>query len=255
MKNLYLFFFFIFTGILYSQNNNYDQLLEENNVLTQKNKILTEKFEELVKESGENLKSGIPASLGMSNKKFSGFKNNLIKIVDLSIDVNNSLECPVPRSLDDLDGGYDIFYCTRNYTLDVNGSAVYCSANVSNSKQELNYKFLQYKKGSCTINGVTNDILYGCGVDLELKVISKKKSLAITALPYLAAAVTYKDAQIEYKLKVIGVTGNSIRKNLSMSGTFDVENYAKIISSIDTIIDTMSDIGTKITPQVIVIGK
>jgi hypothetical protein len=167
----------------------------------------------------------------------------------------DGLGCDKPKTLNDLDGGYDVFFSSTKYTLDINGKIVFVSAASNTSKTNLNYKFLQYKKQKCTINGREEEVVYGCGVDLSLDVKSKKNSANISSLPNIAAAVTYKDADVQYKLKVIGITGDAIRSNLNINGDFDVDNYGKIISKIDEILKNMGTSGVNISPQLIVLEK
>ncbi|GEM_PF-3603129 len=173
---------------------------------------------------------------------------------DNSIDATN-FDCDKPKTLNDLDGGYEVFFSSTKYALDINGKIIFASVDKSSSKTNLNYKFLQYKKQKCLVNGKEEEVIYGCGVDLSLDVKSKKNSANISSLPNIAAAVTYKDADVQYKLKVIGITGDAIRSNLNINGDFDVDNYGKIISKIDEILKNMGATGVNISPQLILLEK
>jgi hypothetical protein len=179
----------------------------------------------------------------------------IVKVKDENNLDENDVNCDKPKTLNDLDGGYDVFFSSTKYTLDVNGKIVFASVDRSTSKTNLNYKFLQYKKQKCLVNGKEEEVIYGCGVDLTLDVKSKKNSANISSVPNIAAAVTYKDADVQYKLKVIGITGDAIRNNLNINGDFDVDNYGKIISKIDEILKNMGATGVNISPQIIVLEK
>lgn len=244
MKHIYISLALIYTSMSFGQSN-----------------LLNAKTPEQIglKNQDQKITNDKPLSYGyvderdvlqvVNNKLYSS--SNLIDIGKSIVIDNLPVDCPTPSNLDELDGGYAVFYSSRNYTMDTSGAIFYVSAGVNKAKQELTYKFLQYKKSKCIINGVLTDVIFGCGVELELRIISNKKSLNITSLPSIAAAVQYKDAEIQFKLNVLGVTGNAVRNNLAFNGSFDVENYGKIMVSIDKIIENMSASGTKISPQII----
>lgn len=184
------------------------------------------------------------------SKAFLG-SEKIAKAINDDPTISLSSDCVKPKTLTELDGGYDIFFSSNHYVLETGGTIVFVTGNVNNSKSTMSYKFLQYKKEKCIINGKEEEVLYGCGIDLNLDIVSKKKSVNFNSLPKIAAAVTYKDADVQYKIKIIGITGNPIRNSLSVSGEFDVDNYAKIMSKIDEIVNKMGDTGVNIAPQII----
>jgi hypothetical protein len=160
--------------------------------------------------------------------------------------------CDKPLLLDDLTDGYKVFYSAGKTVTDVNGNIIFVSVKNEKEITQLNYKFLQTRRDECPdSSGKVKILTWGVGIDLKLFITSKNKSIKLTSLSNIAAAVNYKDAEVEYKLDVIGITGDLIRTNVNLTGDFNVDNYVNIKSNIDNIIANMSKAGVKIKPQLI----
>ena len=109
--------------------------------------------------------------------------------------------------------------------------------------------FVQHKDIQCT-DGKTQR--YGVGARLFLHITKKKRGLNLT-LPQLAANVELDRAQVTYTISTIGITGSSVIDALPTGSNFDVENYAKVINSVDNIIRLAKDNedGVVIEPQLL----
>lgn len=235
-------------GVLLIITFSYAQKIQENKSIIGSNKNV-----EVDPARLERINEILNKSLGedISKPRFIKYKD-----ITNSVQLDSSITiCYIPKTLNDLNDGYDIFYSNKSYKIDASGHVFYVKAGTRNSQKQLNYKFLQFKKSSCEIKNTVKELVYGCGVELELTVMSSNSSLDVTSLPMIAAAVTYDDAKVTYKIKIIGITGNVIRKSLARSGNFDVENYGKIMSAIDAVIDNMDKSDVFINPQIIAMNN
>ncbi|RAK21596.1 hypothetical protein B0I03_10528 [Flavobacterium aquaticum] len=277
MKKYFTFLMFIFSVLIFSQTKK--QLIAENLELKDKlsecqqqtsiiksqiiqleneKNILNDLYKAIQKNSME---VGSPSSQidiyentsnnlsGISKSFFLDTYNELEEIK--GINVKSEICENSPTRLEELTGGYKVFYVSSNKLVEADGNLFLANVNSENSNTIVNYKFVQYKKGSCIIDGKLKKVIWGVGIDLKMKITSKKKKVDISSLPKLAAAVNYKEAEAQFSIDVIGITGQKIINNLNLSGEFNVENYGKVISAIDEIIKNISSEGVNIEPQLI----
>lgn len=161
-----------------------------------------------------------------------------------------------PQKMDDLTGGYDLFFSSFEEEVAASLHLIpFGSISGNNHSLVVVYNFLQYKKDYCSNNGKDYPVLWGSGVQMTLHIKSRKRGIKTTTMAGLAAAVDYNRAQVEYRLRTIGIIGDPVRFRVATQGEFSVDNYAKIISNVDEIIRLMSDSDVTITPQLIAIEK
>lgn len=122
---------------------------------------------------------------------------------------------------------------------------------LANSKNLiLNYKFLLLKEENDTLKSTITKRTWGSGINLQLELSSKEKNIPISSLLELA-----KNKKIEkrYTISEIGMEIDSI-KTINNSGEFTIENYPKIISKIDSIIQNITE-NTSFNPELIKINS
>lgn len=159
-----------------------------------------------------------------------------------------------PKDLESLTGGYDVFYdeFTEDFGAKINLIPFGTISGSRNSKVIV-YNFLQFKNSSCKVDERNESITWGAGIKLTLHVKSSRNSVNLSSLPAIAAAVNYDRAKVTYKIKVQGITGDKVRLKLANQGEFNVENYGKLVSSIDEIIKIMSDDEVNVDPQLVLL--
>jgi hypothetical protein len=233
-----------------------------------------------IEETSENMEFEIQEieSAEESMKEFEDFKAEIILIPD-ETDMNDeksftddpaekikndlgavrkvcSENSDKPTEINDLTGGYDLFFSSFEEEVAASLNLIpYGSISGNNRSLVVIYNFLQYKKDYCSNDGKDYPVLWGSGVQMTLHIKSRKRSMKTTTMAGLAAAVDYKRAQVEYRLKTIGIIGDPVRFRVATQGEFSVDNYAKIISNVDEIIRLMSDSDVTVTPQLIAVEK
>ncbi|HET8839363.1 MAG TPA: hypothetical protein VFM82_10265 [Flavobacteriaceae bacterium] len=242
------------------------------------NENATESVE--MEETSENLEFEIQeiVSAEESMKEFEDFKAEIIPIPDETekIDEKSVTDDPSekikddleavrkacsekqdkPQVMKDLTGGYDLFFSSFEEEVAASLNLIpFGSLSGSNRSLVVVYNFLQYKKDYCSTDGKDYPVLWGSGVQMTLHIKSRKRSMKTTTMAGLAAAVDYNRAQVEYRLKTIGIIGDPVRFRVATQGEFSVDNYAKIISNVDQIIRLMSDSDVTVTPQLVAVEK
>lgn len=158
-----------------------------------------------------------------------------------------------PQTLDELTGGYDVFYVRLSEDEAIKiGLLSIVEASQRRSKLVQVHMFVQYLTDTCEVQGVSIPIIWGVGVQATLHIKKGEKYLAGDRLPLLAAAVELNKASVTFALTTLGITGAAVRDTLPDAGAFNVENYAEMISAVDRIRRMLEDPTVTIVPQVIV---
>ena len=156
----------------------------------------------------------------------------------------------IPENMGDLTGGIKKYFYKFSAKSSANLDAFgYGGGSLENKETLLIVDFVQHKDVFCT-DGKKRT--FGVGARLFLKISKKKRSVSF-GLPKLAANVELGKAEVEYTISTIGLTGDKILDALPTGNEFDVENYAKIVNSIDSIIRLAKDStdGVNIDPQLL----
>lgn len=155
-----------------------------------------------------------------------------------------------PRTLSDLDGGYNVFYYSLTETSAIQLSVIPVGSATRNKRSAVHvYRFLQYTERPCDIGGARQPVIWGVGAQAILHVRSAKRGVNLTRPSVLAAAVELNRAEVTFSMDVLGVTGSPVRKVLPEAGAFHVENYAKMVSAIDQVRALLDDPGVTIRPK------
>lgn len=156
----------------------------------------------------------------------------------------------IPENMADLTGGIRKYF--YKFTAESSGNLDafgYGGGSLENKETLLIVDFVQHKDIFCT-DGKKR--IFGVGARLFLKISKKKRSVSF-GLPKLAANVELGKAEVEYTISTIGITGDKVLDALPTGNEFDVENYAKIVNSVDNIIRLAKDNvdGINIEPQLL----
>ncbi len=156
----------------------------------------------------------------------------------------------IPENMAELTGGIKKYFYKFSSKSSANLDAFgYGGGSLENKETLLIVDFVQHKDIFCT-DGKKRT--FGVGARLFLKISKKKRNISF-GLPKLAANVELGKAEVEYTISTIGLTGDKILDVLPTGNEFDVENYAKIVNSIDNIIKLAKDNtdGVNIEPQLL----
>lgn len=176
-------------------------------------------------------------------------------LLEMSESDNFLSECSnIPKDMRDLRSGLQKFFLkfTSKSGIDLKVLG-YGGANLEKKEVLLIVDFIQFKDINCS----GKNKRFGVGARLFLNIKECSSKININNLPQLAAAVELDKATVTYNISTIGITGDKILDLLPTGADFNVESYAKVVSSIDQIIKIARDntSGIEIEPQIIPIPE
>ncbi|WP_445457508.1 hypothetical protein [Flavobacterium sp. HNIBRBA15423] len=171
------------------------------------------------------------------------------EIIDakLALDIINTIPTTGElKNIEDFENKNKVFLVSDHLINNVNGKLFL--ENNKNKNIILNYKFLLLIEESDTLKNKVRKVTWGSGINLQIELSSKEKSISISSLLELT-----KNDKVDkrYTISQIGLGSEFYKKKYS-SGEFTIMTYSEILKEIDTIIRNLSET-TKLVPELIAI--
>lgn len=159
---------------------------------------------------------------------------------------------PRPLTIEHLTGGNQVYY----FVLEENSAVklgLLSAAEATHRKRSklVTYQWVRYLNDFCEVNGISIPIIWGVGAEAHFHIRMAKKSLRITSLPTVAAAVQLDRASVSFQMGTPGLTGPSVEAALPAADSFDVAGYYRVITAVDNVRKAMHEESTHVTPQLL----
>jgi hypothetical protein len=157
-----------------------------------------------------------------------------------------------PKGLADLDGGYSIFHYSLAEDSAIQLSFIQAGAATRTKRSVVQvFRVMQYVERTCDIGGVPTPVIWGVGAEAVLHVRNAKRGIDLSKLSVVAAAVELNRAEVTFSMNTPGVTGSAVREVLPDAGSFNVDNYVKVVGAIDQVRLLLDDPTVTIRPQLL----
>jgi len=281
MKFYYIILLFVSIS---SYSQSYEELKINNEQLKRENKQLNEDIQERIKELDalskenelikvdiDNTKKDVEALLMdlentlktiVTEKKIHNLsdlcKNYFLnlnisdenfEIIDSKLDLNIINTIPISgelKNIEDFENKNKVFLVSDHLINNVNGKLFL--ENNKNKNIILNYKFLLLIEDSDTLKNKVRKVTWGSGINLQIELSSKEKSISISSLLELAEN---NKVDKHYSISTIGL-GSKFDKKKFSSGQFTILTYPEILGEMDKIIQSISET-PKLVPELIAI--
>jgi len=190
-----------------------------------------------------------------ASKSLTGIVNLKSNIADVStieenLKVTNGCQEPIPpKDLAGLTGGWNIFF--YSLTLDAAANLGIISlgeVSANYGKEVFVYEQMYYKDAK---NCKGENITFGAGVRLTILAKKLSASANFSNLGAIAASAEFKSAEVEVRIKTVGLSGPEINSLPPSAGSYSIEKHVQYLQAIDAIKNAISKTTTKVTPEVI----
>ncbi|HAV5583224.1 TPA: hypothetical protein JI121_02415 [Acinetobacter baumannii] len=165
-----------------------------------------------------------------------------------------------PKTLKDLTGGFKIFSSSVSESAAVSADII--GLGDVTGKKSAFVQILQYAQIGeryCKTDYGTYPVNFGVGSQANLHIKKIDGSVNLSQIPTLAATVQLGKSEIKFSMTTLGLTGEKVNNALPKFnggiGDFDVDNYAKMIASIDEVRLLTYNKETIVVPQLIITEK
>lgn len=209
----------------------------------------------------DSTKTRVPLDLSEVNKLISTKSlSGILSVKSSQLDANaieknltpvpGCVEPKAPINLAELTGGWNIFFYSLTMDAAVSLGIISLGEVSANAGKEVFVYEQMYYKDAKTCAGA--NITYGSGVRLTILAKKLSGSANFSNLGAIAASAEIKSAEVEVRMKTIGLSGQAILALIPDAGSYSVEKhvqYMQAINDVKTAISTDSTV--VVTPEII----